>query len=145
MFIQLISHIENRIKYNNYSSVINLTNKERRDLAKFCLEYCIEVIGQPKKKGIPKFSIVKTDKEYYGQYNSEHENIYVYYNQCKTIGQFISTFIHEYTHHTQNLNKYDKVLSKVGYDNHPKEIEANNMAKLYKQPCLEAFRKSIQY
>ena len=143
MFERLISSMENRIKYNNYASVIDLTNKERRDLAQFCLDYCIEVLGQPKKKGIPKFSIVKTNKEYYGQYASEFEKIYVYYNQCKTVGQFISTFIHEYTHHTQNLNKYEKVLSKVGYSNHPQEIEANDMAKLYKQSCLELFRKSL--
>jgi hypothetical protein len=135
--------MENRIKYNNYASVIDLTNKERRVLAQFCLDYCIEVLGQPKKKGIPTFSIVKTNKEYYGQYASEFEKIYVYYNQCKTVGQFISTFIHEYTHHTQNLNKYEKVLSKVGYSNHPQEIEANDMAKLYKQSCLELFRKSL--
>ena len=143
MFERLISSMENRIKYNNYASVIDLTNKERRDLAQFCLDYCIEVLGQPKKKGIPTFSIVKTNKEYYGQYASEFEKIYVYYNQCKTVGQFISTFIHEYTHHTQNLNKYEKVLSKVGYSNHPQEIEANDMAKLYKQSCLELFRKSL--
>ena len=135
--------MENRIKYNNYASVTELTNKERRGLAQFCLDYCIDVLGQPKKKGIPTFSIVKTNKEYYGQYASEFEKIYVYYNQCKTVGQFISTFIHEYTHHTQNLNKYEKVLSKVGYSNHPQEIEANDMAKLYKQSCLELFRKSL--
>ena len=143
MFERLISSMENRIKYNNYASVTELTNKERRDLAQFCLDYCIEVLGQPKKKGIPTFSIVKTDKDYYGEYSGELEKIYVYYNQCKTVGQFISTFIHEYTHHTQNLNKYEKVLSKVGYSNHPQEIEANDMAKLYKQSCLELFRKSL--
>lgn len=143
MFKRLISYMENRSKYNNYASVTDLTKKERRDLAQFCLDYCIDVLGQPKKKGIPTFSIVKTDKEYYGQYDSEIEKIYVYYNQCKTIGHFISTFIHEYTHHTQNLNKYEKVLSKVGYDEHPQEIEANDMAKLYKQSCLELFRKSL--
>ena len=135
--------MENRSKYNNYASVIDLTKKERRVLAQFCLDYCIDVLGQPKKKGIPTFSIVKTDKDYYGQYDGETEKIYVYYNQCKTIGQFISTFIHEYTHHTQNLNKYEKVLSKVGYSNHPQEIEANDMANLYKQSCLELFRKSL--
>jgi len=143
MFERLISSMENRIKYNNYASVIELTTKERRDLAQFCLDYCIDVLGQPKKKGIPTFSIVKTNKEYYGEYVSEFEKIRVFYNKCGTIGQFISTFIHEYTHHTQNLNKYEKVLSKVGYDNHPQEIEAECMANLYKQSCLELFRKSL--
>jgi len=143
MFKRLISYMEIRSKYNSYASVTELTKKERRDLAQFCLEYCIDVLGQPKKKGIPTFSIVKTDKEYYGEYVSEFEKIYVYYNQCKTIGMFVNTFIHEYTHHTQNLKKYNKVLSKVGYDSHPQEIEANHMAKLHKQTCLELFRKSL--
>jgi len=130
-------------KYNNYASVTKLTNKERRDLAQFCLDYCIDVLGQPKNKGIPTFSIVKNNKDYYGEYSVELEKIYVYYNQCNTVGLFISTFIHEYTHHTQNLNKYEKVLSKVGYSDHPQEIEANHMANLHKQTCIKLFRKSI--
>ena len=59
MFTRIISYMNKMSKYNNYASVMELTNKERRDLAQFCLDYCIKVLGQPKKKGIPKFSIVK--------------------------------------------------------------------------------------
>lgn len=143
VFKRLISYLNKMRKYNNYASVTKLTNKERRNLAQFCLDYCIDVIGQPKNKRIPTFNIVKTDKVFYGEYSGELEKIYVYYNQCGTVGLFISTFIHEYTHHTQNLNKYEKVLSKVGYSNHPQEIEAEYMAKSYTQSCLELFRKSI--
>jgi len=129
-------------KYGHYSRVTDLSRSERRDLAQFCLDYCIENIGLPKRKSIPKFTIVKGKSV--GTYGQYYDNkIYVYYNECKTVGSFISTFIHEYTHHTQNLKNYDKVLSRVGYENHPLEIEANEVAKEYKQDCLEQFRKYI--
>lgn len=142
MVTRFITYIENRIKYNNNSSVMSLTRKERRVLAMFCLNYCIDTLGQP-KKNVPTVSVVKATKEYYGEYSSEHGKIFIYYNICESVGQFISTFIHEYTHHTQNLKKYEKLLSTVGYSDHPQEIEANEMAKLHKQKCLELFRKSL--
>ena len=139
---RIIQYCSVMSKYGHYCHVTELTRSERRDLAKFCLDYCIENIGLPKRKSIPKFTIVKGKSV--GTYGQYHENkIYVYYNECGTVGQFISTFIHEYTHHTQNLKNYDKVLSRVGYENHPLEIEANEVAKEYKQDCLEQFRKYI--
>lgn len=129
-------------KYGHYSHVTELTRNERADLAQFCLDYCLQNIGLPKRKRVPKFSIVKGKRDnILGMYLDN--KIYVYYDRCGTVGQFISTFIHEYTHHTQNLKSYDKVLSRVGYENHPQEIEANEVAKEYKQDCLERFRKYI--
>jgi hypothetical protein len=131
-----------RIKYNSFASVTDLTIKERRDMAKFCLQYCINTFGKP-RKGIPTFSIINKMNGCYGEYDATIKHIIIYYVQCKTIGQFINTFIHEYTHHTQNLVSYDRILSKVGYDSHPQEIEANRMGKLHKQSCLESFRKTL--
>jgi len=139
---RIIEYCNVMAKYGHYSRVTDLSCSERRDLAQFCLDYCIENIGLPKRKSTPKFSIVKG--KLVGTYGQYHDNkIYVYYNECKTVGYFIFTFIHEYAHHTQNLKNYDKVLSRVGYENHPLEIEANEVAKEYKQDCLEQFRKYI--
>jgi hypothetical protein len=143
MFEKLLNLITGKQKYGAYSSVTDLTNQERRKLAEFCREYCMEVIGVPRKKGIPSFSIVKTNKEYYGEYCSERERIFVFYNNCGTIQKFVETFIHEYVHHTQNLTKYDKWLSKYGYDDHPLEVEAREVAKKYRGHCLESYRKRI--
>lgn len=143
MFEKLLHFIGINQKYGAYSSVMELNNQERRKLAEFCREYCMEVLGVPRKKGIPSFSIIKTNKEYYGEYCPEQERIFVYYNNCGTIQKFVDTFIHEYTHHTQNLNKYDRLLSKYGYDEHPLEVEARDTAKRYRQHCLESYRKCL--
>ena len=138
----IIGNIMTRVKYNSYASVTDLTTKERRDMATFCLQYCIDTFGKP-RKGIPTFSIVNKKNDCYGEYDATFKKIIIYYVQCKTIGQFINTFIHEYTHHTQNLVSYNRILSKVGYDSHPQEIEANRMGKLHKQSCLESYRKTL--
>jgi hypothetical protein len=129
-------------KYGNYSFTTELTSNERREIGQFCLEYCIRNISLPKRKRVPKFSIVKgKESGTYGHYFSDKETICVYYDECKSIGNLISTFIHEYTHHTQNLKNYQSILYKVGYRNHPMEIQANQLAKEHKQKCLELFRK----
>jgi len=139
---RIIDYCNVMSKYGHYSHVTELTRSERRELAQFCLDYCLENIGLPKRKPIPKFTVVKGKVQ--GTYGMYLDNkIYMYYNECGTVGKFISTFIHEFTHHTQNLKNYDKILSRVGYENHPLEIEANEVAKEYKQDCLEQFRKYI--
>lgn len=143
MFEKLLNFIGINQKYGAYSSVMELSNQERRKLAEFCREYCMDVLGVPRKKGIPSFSIIKSKSENYGEYCSEQERIFVYYNNCGTIQKFVDTFIHEYTHHTQNLNKYDRLLSKYGYDDHPLEVEARDVAKRYRGHCLESYRKCL--
>lgn len=143
MFEGLLRFIGINQKYGAYSSVVELSHQERRKLAEFCLEYCMDVLGVPRKKGIPTFSVIKTKKEYYGEYCPEKEHIFIYYNNCGTIQKFVDTFIHEYTHHTQNLNKYDRLLSKYGYDEHPLEVEAREMGRRYRGHCLESYRKRI--
>ena len=142
MFTRLLSHMSLMSKYGNYSFTTDLTSNERREIGQFCLDYCLKTIGLPKRKHVPKFSIVKgRTSGTYGIYNPENETIYVYYDECKSVGNLINTFIHEFTHHTQNLKNYDSLLQKVGYRNHPLEVEACRNAKEHKQTCLELFRK----
>ena len=141
---RIIDYCNVMSKYGHHSHVTDLSRSERKELAQFCLEYCLVNIGVSKRKGIPTFSIVKGKTVgTFGQYCPVKKKVYVYYDECKTVGKFISTFIHEFTHHTQDLKNYDKILSRVGYENHPLEIEANEVAKEYKQDCLERFRKYI--
>lgn len=137
---RIIKRIEVMSKYGHHSLMTDLTRSERRELGQFCLDYCKMNVGYKRHKGLPKFSIVKGRVEgTYGEYCDNY--ILVYYNECNTVGKFLHTFIHEYTHHLQDLRSYDKLLSKVGYDNHPLEIEANEVADEYKQDCLVQFRK----
>jgi hypothetical protein len=66
-----------------------------------------------------------------GGYDIEANTIYIYRDQCDTIEWIIKSLIHEYTHYTQDLRKYDLLLGEYGYHNHPQEIEANNMMNNY--------------
>jgi len=59
LYLCIISYMNKMSKYNNYASVTELSRKERRDLAQFCLDYCIKVLGQPKKKGIPRSVLLR--------------------------------------------------------------------------------------
>ena len=43
----------------------------------------------------------------------------------------------------ENYLNYNKILSKLGYNDHPMEIEANGMAQKYTQQLIESFRKSL--
>ena len=55
----------------------------------------------------------------------------VYRNYSPTVKCVVRAVLHEYTHYLQNLRWYNNVLSKVGYDKHPQELEARGMEKLY--------------
>lgn len=137
---RIIKRMEIMSKYGHHSLLSDLTNTERRELGQFCLDYCKMNVGYKRHKGLPKFSIVKGKVEgTFGEYCDK--KISIYYNECVSVGKFVNTFIHEYTHHLQDLRGYNKVLSRVGYENHPLEIEANEVADKYKQDCLEQFRK----
>ncbi len=54
----------------------------------------------------------------------------------------IQTIIHEYTHYTQDLKKYDVLYKQFGYDSHPQEVEAVKNEKLY-SPCWKQIKKKI--
>lgn len=129
-------------KYGSYSYSSDLTRQERREIGEFCLDYCIHNIGLPRHKRIPKFSITKGKGDgTYGLYFSDTKTICVYYTECKSVGDIVDTFIHEYIHHIQNLRSYNTLLREYGYRNHPLEVEAVRIAKEHRRKCLEQFRK----
>jgi hypothetical protein len=53
----------------------------------------------------------------------------------------VRTVLHEYTHYLHNLLLYHNVLSKVGYEKHPQELEARGMEKLY-SVCWNEIKKA---
>ena len=57
----------------------------------------------------------------------------VYRNYSPTVKCVVRAVLHEYTHYLQNLRWYNNVLSKVGYDKHPQELEARVTEELYSQ------------
>ena len=55
-----------------------------------------------------------------------------------------STIIHEWTHSKQNIiGKYNKLLKKFGYKNHPMEIEACETEKKWNRKALNYMKKNL--
>jgi hypothetical protein len=69
----------------------------------------------------------------YGMYDYNKRTIMVFRNYAPTVKAVIRSVLHEYTHYLQNLRWYGNVLSKVGYNKHPQELEARAMEDLYSQ------------
>ena len=67
----------------------------------------------------------------YGMYDYNTRTIMVFRNYSPTVKCVVQSVLHEYTHYLQNLRWYDNVLKKVGYENHPQEIEARMSEKRY--------------
>jgi hypothetical protein len=67
----------------------------------------------------------------YGYYDGARRTIMLHRNYTPTVKMIVRTVLHEYTHYLQNLRWYNNVLSKVGYDKHPQEIEARVTETMY--------------
>lgn len=68
-----------------------------------------------------------------GVYSVSQKTIVIYVKECHDIKTYVSTFIHEYTHHLQkNLNRnYQTPMSDYEYYRNPHEIEAFFNEKKY--------------
>jgi hypothetical protein len=65
------------------------------------------------------------DNNLYGWYLQESHRIYINLNNCRTVKQFIKTFVHEYTHSIQPVKTRYRQYSKVfGYMDNPYEVHA---------------------
>lgn len=125
-----------REQYRN-SPMSEFTIKQLREYCNILNQYCLTYLGVKKSKGLPTFSIRKrNDSTYLGQYCPGEHKIFIYYNNIKTLEEFVGIYIHEYTHSTQNLRHYMNRLRRYGYRQHPDEIEARDKEQNYK---LSAF------
>lgn len=105
-------------------------------------KFCRNKIGS--KKGIGLLMVDKSERQYFGAYDIESNEIVIYMDVCKTVGEFTRTFIHEWTHSLQPCEKmYMKLLKKHGYDNHPFEIEAVDNEKKYNRVLLKELRTML--
>jgi hypothetical protein len=66
-----------------------------------------------------------------GMYDYNSRTITVFRDYSPTVKSVVQVVLHEYTHYLQNLRWYNNTLKKVGYDNHPQELEARGMENLY--------------
>jgi hypothetical protein len=120
-----------------------LTRAALRLIAKETIHFCIATLGVKRTLPVPTVSVIKRGRSLrYGQYDMVNNHIQIHYNVCGDVKNMIQTLIHEYTHYTQNMNKYHKLIAKYGYDAHPQEVEARDNEKLY-TPCFKFIKKSL--
>jgi hypothetical protein len=112
----------------------DLSVHQIRTIVKETIMWCQENLGT--KSYDVDFSVRtlrnKTNPSY-GCYDGARRTIMVYRNYTPTVKMIIRVVLHEYTHYLQNLRWYGNVLSKVGYNKHPQELEARSMEDLYSQ------------
>ena len=112
----------------------DLSVSQIRTIVKETIMWCQENLGT--KSYDVDFSVRtlrnKTNPSY-GCYDGARRTIMVYRNYTPTVKMIIRVVLHEYTHYLQNLRWYGNVLSKVGYNKHPQELEARAMEDLYSQ------------
>ena len=66
-----------------------------------------------------------------GVYDYNTRTIMVFRNYSPTVKCVVRAVLHEYAHYLQNLRWYNNVLSRVGYDSHPQEVEARMIENRY--------------
>jgi len=112
-----------------------LSDKNVLKLSDLCTKYMSKILGVNNRKKTPLSITIDDDTNAtsFGVYDAFINNITIYTKHSNTIEEFISTFIHEYTHYTQPIRtKYYKLYKQFGYDNHPHEIHArDNEIKLF--------------
>lgn len=95
-----------------------------RKTAKLLLEWCVNQYGPSKYADLDTLKIRLSSKlEFFGEYCPEENEIILNPKKHRSLVEWCSTFIHEYTHFRQNMSRYSQV--KKSYDENPYEIESN--------------------
>jgi len=134
------------IGYYSPRSLKSMSKKEINRVVYLSIWYCRYVLGENKRRDIPKVRVRKNkvNNDYYGEYCPTDNEIRVFTNEVRTLGQLTSTIIHEYTHYLQPIaSKYYKLLKEHGYDNHPFEIEARDNEWAYNRKLLNYIRENF--
>jgi hypothetical protein len=125
-----------------------LTLKERRSLINFCKAWCMLYFGENRRHAnaltvrvVDPEDEDDFDNNLYGWYLQESHRIYININTCKTVKQFIKTFVHEYTHSIQPVKTRYRQYSKVfGYMDNPYEVHAR-ANEIYYKHIWECYKK----
>jgi hypothetical protein len=101
--------------------------------------WCIDNLGVSKyHKSLPKVVLSnKLSTDCYGQFIFETNTITIYVKKCKSFKLFVSTLIHEYVHHLQDLANYNIETDDI-------ETEAINAENKYTLVCID-YLNSLSY
>ena len=134
------------MKHLCYSStpLSSIGDDELIHIVSHMFEFCEKHLGVNNRyKTFPlvQFSDIN-EKGNYAEYDP-YKNVIRIFKTIKTLGQFTSTFIHEYTHYLQPCKtKYSKLMKEHGYEFHPFESEARMNEYLYNRKLLSYLRKN---
>jgi hypothetical protein len=123
----------------------DLTVHQIRKIVCETIKWCEANVGTKHKSRTLKFCVRTLPQGYtpaYGCYDFNKNCIMVFRNYAPTVKMVVRSVLHEYTHFLQNLRWYNNVLDKVGYNNHPQEIEARGMECFY-SVCWNDIKKKI--
>lgn len=120
-----------------------LTRSAIRQIAKETMNYLVLTLGTNPSLRVPTVSVIKRGgSKNYGTYDIAKNEIVVFHNICGSVGMTIKTIIHEYTHYLQDMDEYQVLYKKVGYNKHPHESEARKNEKLY-SPCWKEIKHKL--
>jgi hypothetical protein len=112
----------------------NLTKQTCINVLDWCYENINLTIAKPKLR-INNRLIINL-----GEYRWMTKTIHINLKAHKIFDDLIDTTIHEYIHHCQDGNRYQKLLDLYGNTkNHPMEIEARGMARKFKKEYLKEY------
>jgi hypothetical protein len=117
-----------------YTPTFFLENETISEIVRLTEQWCKKNIGRNGKRKKLKVEIKRQmfwEKAFYGLYDEEINTIYLYKNRCLTIEYIIRCMLHEYTHYMQDLEHYETLTEKYGYESNPLEIEAIEMSEYY--------------
>jgi len=135
------------IGYYSSRPLTSLSKKEITRITFLVKWYCRYELGVNPRRPVPQVKAYPNphDGNYYGQYDPSNNCIEIYPDECRTLGQYTSTLIHEYTHYLQPIaSKYYKLLKEHGYDNHPFEIEARQNERTHNRRALNYLRQNMK-
>ncbi|MEI7494504.1 MAG: hypothetical protein WCJ92_07925 [Alphaproteobacteria bacterium] len=145
------SYLTNMNLYSK-TPIKEFTDEELVHISQQCFDFCYELFGINRRKHTP-LSICIYDhstennwgyilEKKWGEYCAVENEIRLFKDGIRTLGEFTSTFIHEYTHSTQPITtKYYKLVKEYSYTDHPFEVEALSNEKKYNRKLLKQLRQ----
>jgi Zn-dependent peptidase ImmA (M78 family) len=123
------------MKYLLKTKTTDLSSHQIRKVVGEAIKWCEDNVGvKVSRQRTFKYRVLTLPDGYtpaYGCYDYDKNTLYIFRNHADNIKMVVRTVLHEYTHFLQNLRSYHTLLKKVGYDNHPHEVEARSMEVFY--------------
>jgi hypothetical protein len=106
------------------TKISSLGIKEIYSISNMALRWCRRTMGtNRRRKYEPIWTIRKGYDTTCGEFDCDDNTVFIYWNNCRTVDDLISTCIHEWTHQLQPIaSKYWKYDG--DYESHPMENEA---------------------